>query len=342
VFDGALRTLAATPEGFVAVGSKQSTGVAAFYRGDGTLASEATVGTKVNSITAVRVVDGGLVLAGQADTDDLGAQGWLARTDATGQVLWQERYGGAFTDGFEDVLVNGAAGFVVVGRASSAVAQSYPWVLIVDADGAVLHEAIVTDHGVGRANGVLAVADGFAWVGTLGGTPLPTVAVAGRVSEAGEVRWTADFGGSFSRSGLASLIGSTNDTTVLAGYAALATETMSQARLLKVDAGGTATWDYRYAELTQSYRLVATSDGFALAGSQPSASPIYTDACLLWTDAAGQGVRVQSYPGEPAVLEWSADVAWLPDGGLAVLTARGLSTALTYLARSDGTLCPAP
>jgi hypothetical protein len=93
------------------------------------------------SAGAVATADGGYVLAGQSDIFLQGTNGWMLKTDASGNILWQKTYTGlTANDGnvFEQVIQTSDGGYAVTGSSwTSDLTYGGPglWVIKTDSDG---------------------------------------------------------------------------------------------------------------------------------------------------------------------------------------------------------------
>jgi hypothetical protein len=69
--------------------------------------------------SVIQTVDGGYALAGR--TDSFGAAGsfWLVKTDSSGNMLWNQTYGGASSDAALCVVQTGDGGYALVGSTDS-------------------------------------------------------------------------------------------------------------------------------------------------------------------------------------------------------------------------------
>lgn len=106
------------------------------------------LGAGVDEAVAVQAnPDGGFLIVGS--TTSLGAGGtdaWIARTDAFGDLLWQNTYGGPLNDGFADVLPTDEGGWILAGTTIGGV-----WLLELDGDGAVVWEKTYGGSGPDRS-----------------------------------------------------------------------------------------------------------------------------------------------------------------------------------------------
>jgi len=89
---------------------------------------------------------GGVFVAGSSASSSFGANagnhdGWIARLDAAGNMLWSKQLGGAGFDSFEGVSSDGAGGVVAVGQTYNSLAapiagQADAWIVSFDGAGA--------------------------------------------------------------------------------------------------------------------------------------------------------------------------------------------------------------
>src|SRR5439155_9374506 len=107
------------------------------------------------SAGAVATTDGGYVLAGQSDIFLQADNGWMLKTDGSGNILWQKTYTGlTMNDGnvFEQVIQTSDGGYAVTGSSwTSDLTYGGPglWVIKTDSDGNIgscscMQDTIVT------------------------------------------------------------------------------------------------------------------------------------------------------------------------------------------------------
>ena len=121
---------------------------------------------EAGAYSLIQVDDGGFVMATISAGN--GTDGWLVRTDALGNPLWQRTFDGIGPFGASYVLAD-AAGFLLVGRAcdnDTLPNSSLDQVFRVDASGNLQWNTLVpsTDYPVGAIltnNGSLALADAY-------------------------------------------------------------------------------------------------------------------------------------------------------------------------------------
>ncbi len=110
----------------------------------------------------IQTGDGGYILGGW--TDSFGAGGydfWLVKTDSTGNVLWDQTYGGENNDRALSVVQTGDGGYAIVGRTSSfGVGIDDFWLVKTDSSGNVLWDQTYGGGGIDWAQSVVQTGDG--------------------------------------------------------------------------------------------------------------------------------------------------------------------------------------
>ena len=118
---------------------------------------------------AVETSNGGYVLVGQRKARTAGAgDGWVARIDRAGRLLWSKRFGGDGDDVFAAIAKVPSGGFAIAGRTGSTGAGGYDgWLLMIGDDG---KQRWARTFGGARADGFNAVlaarGGGFVLLGT--------------------------------------------------------------------------------------------------------------------------------------------------------------------------------
>lgn len=103
----------------------------------------------------VQCDDGGFGI--MANTQSFGAggtDGWFIRTDAMGDQIWNQTYGGTEEDGFTKALLMSDGGFTLMGSTHSFdIGNGDAWIIRIDSDGEVLWEETIGDpYGNGVAS----------------------------------------------------------------------------------------------------------------------------------------------------------------------------------------------
>jgi hypothetical protein len=223
----------------------------------------------------VREPDGEFTVAGSLqDLLELGDEtGWLQKTDADGNALWEQSYtgpGGDTQSYFNGHVQTSDCGYALAGD------TGYPaqgWLLRTDATGAELWQqayGTASDHEYTFADVVEASDGGF----VLAGTDAPEVGQSDgwlvKVDPSGTKQWESTPGGG----GAASL--SAVARTADGGYIAAGTlerpDRFSDGWIVKTDGGGAVEWQHRFGAECEFARLndvVRTGEGgYAAAGAR--------------------------------------------------------------------------
>jgi len=266
--------------------------------------------------------DGGYIAAGYtraygAGEDDV----WLIKTDASGNKLWDQTYGGDSGDFGYSVGLTSDGGYVITGYTVSYGAGGKDvWLIRTDASGNRLWDK--TFGGAGDD-------DGWSVTQTADGGYL----VAGRTSSygagnadlwliktnaSGNEIWNRTFGGAAKDEGF-SVQATPDGGCVVAGCTASYGAGDNDVWLVKTDADGNKLWDKTFggAGSDVAHSVVLTQDGgFAVAGytSAPGAGP--SDVWLIGTDASGNRLWDRKRGGGDDDVAQS--IAQTPDGGYVV------------------------
>lgn len=143
--------------------------------------------------------DDGYVLAGSSSSGSAGgADGWVWRLDAAGDIVWQFTYGGAAVDELKAVVATADGGFAVAGETwSFGAALSDGWLLKLDSSGGVLWQKRYGDLLADGWLALQATADG----GVIVAGYTDSVGTGGqdawvmRLDAAGDVLWQTAYGG---------------------------------------------------------------------------------------------------------------------------------------------------
>jgi hypothetical protein len=88
--------------------------------------------------SVVETDDGGFAVAGDTSSFGAGASdAWLVRTDTSGNMLWNQTYGGTESDSLSSVIETSDGGFALVGDTSSSGVYDV-WLVKTDSDGNML------------------------------------------------------------------------------------------------------------------------------------------------------------------------------------------------------------
>lgn len=188
--------------------------------------------------------DGGYVVAGRAEslsfdgvgTPVLGAEGfdmYLARTDSTGNLLWQKTIGGAGDQGGNAVRQTADGGYVIAGFTEGGLREAY---LVRTDESGNVQWAKGLGPAYDAASDILQTSDGgFIVAGAYRAANGDLCLV--KTDASGNIQWTRTVGGNGSESG-SSVRQMTNGGFVAAGSTTSWGAGASDAYLVRTDSGG--------------------------------------------------------------------------------------------------------
>ena len=275
--------------------------------------------------------DGGYVLAGYVSPRPAQASGWLAKLDASGDVVWLKHYGSSSYSTVDFVQTTSDGGYVLLGQTDSyGFLCGAGWVQKLDGSGNVVwgktySGMCVATSGRELADGSFIVSgDAQAYPGT------DTRAVVMKLDRNGNVVWQNAYGGGGSQSSLSA------QPTSDGGYVA-AGRTNSygsgdfDAWLLKLDAGGAITGcaGVTASSATSTNTLPNAGDGTPFQSASNVASASSTASAR---DSSATALQQCYYvpPTEPPVCAMSAGTATPHVGDSLVLTAACTNSPTGY------------
>ena len=291
---------------------------------DGSFAWDKTYGQEQcaeEAGSAKETTDDGLIVAGYGvgQFGDEGANFYLMKLDASGNLLWDEDYDyDTTTDYGSDVCQTLDGGFILVGSSyyfSSSQGQ-YDWginIVRTDASGAKQHHILVDRPGIQSLNRVIPTADsGAIAIGTAGAIYIV------KIDKYGDTTWTKGYGG----------VGTGWSIVQLAdgGYVAFGDRDDSPPEdedfwLLRLTPTGDTLWTRRYRNPAPDlgYGLDQTSDGgFVMTGEMYRNAGIDpTDIYIVRTNSNGDTLWTKTVGGDG--YERSYCVKQTFDGGFIVV-----------------------
>ena len=278
-----------------------------------------------------QTTDGGYVAAGYTTSSGMGGRDvYLVRTDAQGELLWQQTYGGEGLDVGKGLDVALDGGFIIAGYTESSGAGQNDILLVkTGADG---DEQWMRTFGGDQSETGMAVraleSGGYALVGSTGSFGVVSRdAYLVRTDDEGVEIWSRTFGNAegFLAFETGNALQATSDGGfILAGVHNAAEggtggELMNM-YLVKTDENGAETWSAAAGRSTfydYGYAIVEMpGGGFAVAGTTKSGSD-NNDIYLAGFDALGTLLWDKSF-GDFAS-EWGAGLAITADGGLLIV-----------------------
>jgi hypothetical protein len=279
--------------------------------------SNATVPTSI-----IQTGDGGFALAGSTDAMG-GAQHrryWLMKTDANGEMLWNQTYGGTSTDQANCAIQTSDGGYAIVGTSSTY--GGCAWLVKTDSSG-IMQWNKTYFAGViwTAANSLVQTTDeGYALAGLAGTNNNDFVLV--KTDASGNLQWNKTYGGAY-EDVCNSLAQTTDAGYILAGYTRPYPYTnSSKAWLVKTDSYGSVQWNKTYGgpDWDGAWSIIQTNDGgYAFGGTSTSLGDMYGALWLVKTDASGNARFSKTYglgeTGIAYVLIQTSDGGYAIEGG---------------------------
>jgi hypothetical protein len=236
--------------------------------------------------------DGGYLIVGIVGTSEGIGDAWLLKVDSTGNMEWQQTYGGSGDDGIYGITPASAGGYILAGFTNSTGAGEYDaWLIRVDSQGNQqwantyggpqrdvaynAFETSETDFVIDGTTHSFGAGEGDIWL-------FMTDAMGGMM-------WNYTYGGSDHDSGWYGV--KTPDGYALGGYTySYGTNGNAAAWLVKVDKHGMTMWNQTYGSGKDYYGWAVTQtadNGFAISGEVDAADGESCKAFLVITDSSG-------------------------------------------------------
>jgi hypothetical protein len=272
------------------------------------------------AFSVVQTSDGGYALAGTVIFDDpfqpnIMHDGWLVKTDASGNMMWNQTYSRPdSSDSIRCVIQSRDGGYVLAGGTGFFGAPSQFWLVKTDASGILLWNQTGS---LGWLHCVVETGDGGYVVAgrTSGDGNVVLDAWLAKIDEDGNMLWNQVYGGA--EEDFASYVLKTRDGGyILSGYTRSFGAGESDAWLVKTDMDGNMLWNQTFggANSDSANCVVETSDGcYVLAGTTRS----YTTG-----DADGWLIKMEPELSPPVTKVYGIDV----DGHTFTLTTVSNST----------------
>ena len=280
--------------------------------------------------------DGGFIIAGWTKSYGAGDKDvYLVRTEANGDTIWTNTYGGATSyDWGLSVQQTADGGFVVAGytgRVSGGIDDADMYVVRTNANGDTIwtrtYGGALNDEAssIQETNdGGFIIAGRTSSFGAGGSSDVYLV----KTDSAGDTLWTKMYGGDWA-DGANSVQQTTDGGYIIAGLGNPPATTGLEFYLIKTESNGDTLWTRLYggSENDVAYSVKQTSDGgFILAGDTDSFGPstissfyvVRTDATgdTIWTRSYGRGMLDKAISvditsdGAYAVAGYSVDNSW--------------------------------
>jgi predicted secreted protein len=255
----------------------------------------------------VATSDGGYVLAGRTRSFGAGAtDAWLVKIDASGNMEWNQTYGGPRVDVAHAVIPTTDGGYALAGYTTSFGADGQDlWLVKTDSSGSL--EWRKQHGGVGDedSRSIIETGDGgYALAGFTtsfgaGGEDFWLV----KVDSAGNHEWNQTYGGA-NNDMVFSMVAVDDGGYALAGRTQSFGAGGRDFWLVKVDSAGNHEWNQTYggasndpAHSVVENNVITTNNGYALAGFTTSFGAGGQDGWLIKTDVNGTAEWNQTYGG---------------------------------------------
>jgi hypothetical protein len=244
------------------------------------------------ALAMVQTSDGGYALAGYTESFGSGSYDcWLIKTDAFGNMIWNQTYGGDGGEVASSLVETSDGGYALGGQTTSG--EGYDFLLIkTDSSGNMEWNQTFGGTGWDQAYSLVETSDGgYALAGrtnSFGAGSYDAWLV--KTDSNGNVQWNQTYGG-LGWDEAQSLVETSDGGYALAGRTNSFGAGDYDFWLVKTDAYGDIVWNQTYGEsnIDQALAIVQTSDdGFALAGKTKSfGAGDYDDVLLVKTDEHG-------------------------------------------------------
>ena len=223
----------------------------------------------------VQTGDGGYAIAGTTSSFGAGnADFWLIKTDANGNVEWNQTYGWAEADSAYSMVQTSDGGYAIAGETISfGAGDSDFWLVKVDSSGSIQWNRTYGEPTADGANSIIQTSDGgYALAGYSTGNNASKDLWFVKTDSSGNMQWNRTYGGS-RWDEAASVIQTSDGGYALAGTTnSLSDDTYipHDCWLVKTDSDGNRIWNKTYdgdGGFDGANSLVQTSDGgYTLAG----------------------------------------------------------------------------
>jgi len=242
--------------------------------------------------------DNGFIAAGCTSSYGAGFQDfWIIKLDQTGEIEWQNAYGGQSTDDAYSIIQTSDGGYLAAGISYSFSAgyDSQALVLKLDSAGDVVWEYAYGGLGFDGVNSVIQTDDGdYAIAGftSSSGTGCSDYWVL-KLDKNGAIKWQTAYGGGgvgIFGGGNANTIAQTSDHGYIVGGLICPNAYTNDIWILKLDYKGAVIWEKAYDGLSHDCAtdiLQTEDDGYMVAGVKNTYLTSY-DYWLLKLDKDGE------------------------------------------------------
>lgn len=297
--------------GYILMGSTQSfgAGVQDFWlvktnaNGDSLWSSTFGGSSWETGNSVQQTTDGGYILAGYTWSFAVGPYDfWLVKTDANGDSLWSNRFGGSGDDKCYAVKQTSDGGYALVGRTATwGAGNDDIWLVKTDANGDSVWSQTYGGAGDDQCSEFLLTPDG----GYMLAGRTQSFGAGGydfwllKTNADGDTLWTRLYGGS-NDDVCYSIQQTTDGGYILAGYTESFGAVSANFWLVKTNANGDSLWSSSYGgnSTDYCYSVQQTADsGYILGGYTESFGTGNSDFWVVKTDATGDSLWSQTFGG---------------------------------------------
>ena len=251
----------------------------------------------------VETSDGGFALAGYTASVTNGDDFWLVKTDANGNMQWNQTYGGVDKERAFALIETSDGGFALAGETRTFGAGGYDfWLVKTDANGNMLWNRAYGGANLDIAFSLIETSDGgYVLAGYAETEPFgneyTTDGWIVKTDASGNMQWNKTYGGT-SWDEIWDLVELPDGGFALAGETYSFGAGSSDSWLVKTDVDGNMQWNQAYGGTKQetAWSIVETSDGgFALVGVTFSFGAGSDDCWIIKTNGLGNPEWNQTY-----------------------------------------------
>jgi hypothetical protein len=296
-------------------------------------------------IDFVQTMDGGFALVGGTTSYGAGETDmWLVKTNANGEMIWNQTYGDKGWDGAFSLVQTVDGDFALLGETTSyGAGETDMWLVKTDTNGEMIWHQTYGGTEDERGHSLVQTTDGgFALLGYTNsygtGSGRSGNIWLVKTDANGEMIWHQTYNGIGDEGGYGFL------QTIDRGFVFVGEHSEFGAGtddlwLVKTDANGAMIWYQTYGSTgdDQANAVIQTVDGgFAVAGETRSYGAGNFDMWLVRTDANGMLIWQQTYGG--AGMDGANDLVQMADGGFVLLGTTdsfGEGESVMWLVRTD-------
>ncbi|MHA2245164.1 MAG: hypothetical protein ACXADY_09355 [Candidatus Hodarchaeales archaeon] len=254
--------------------------------------------------SVINTSDGGFATAGY--TDSYGAGGsdmWLVKTDATGEVEWDQYYGGTRSDYGFSIVATIDGDYALSGGTESFGAGDYDmWLVKTNNQGEIEWSQTFGGIEADYAFPIIQTSDeGFVIAGrtqSFGAGDSDMCLV--KVDNQGDIEWNHTYGGINSDSGDDVIVTSDGGYAIVGGTESYGAGE-SDMWLVKTNVLGKIEWNQTYGGINEDRAMAVIMDsdeGYVVAGLTQSFGAGNRDMWLVKTDSSGQPEWNQTFGGQ--------------------------------------------